>query len=167
MKYYIVEKHYIGPNPRDVEHIDFNRFEVTTKPPRDKEKRICVKGWLGTVDEVDRYAHGVYDSLAAAQHYIQTRLLTWGFRQDPEDDLPPDVLAVYRPGRYPPITDDALIQWLEYKIEVSADDDDKTLERQADTMIYELQQEGRRSYRLQMRDALEFLRDYAREERDD
>ncbi|WP_419638093.1 hypothetical protein [Thiolapillus sp.] len=164
MKYYIVEKHYIGPNPRDGEHIDFNRFEVTTKPPRNKEKRICVNGWLGTVEEVDRYAHGVYDSLAAAEWAVKEVLLSGVFRQDPEDDLPPDALAVYRPGRYKPITDGALIQWLEYRIEVSADDDDKELDRQADMMIYELEQEGRGAYRLQMRDALEFLRDSARDD---
>ncbi|WP_419630481.1 hypothetical protein [Thiolapillus sp.] len=164
MKYYIVEKHYIGPNPRDGEHIDFNRFEVTTKPPRNKEKRICVNGWLGTVEEVDRYAHGVYDSLAAAEWAVKEVLLDGEFRRDPDDDLPLDVLAVYRPGRYEPITDDALIQWLEYRIEVSADDDDEELERQADMMIYELEQEGRGAYRLQMRDALEFLRDSARDD---
>lgn len=163
MKYYIVEKHYIGPNPRDVEHIDFNRFEVTTKPPRNKEKRICVNGWLGMYDNMDLYAHGAYDSLAAAEYAVKA-LLDGEFRRDPDDDLPSDVLAVYRPGRLPPITDGALIQWLEYRIEVSADDDDEELERQADTMIYELQQEGRGAYRLQMRDALEFLRDSARDD---
>ncbi|WP_419611502.1 hypothetical protein [Thiolapillus sp.] len=163
MKYYIVEKHYIGPNPRDVEHIDFNRFEVTTKLPRNKEKRICVIGWFGTVDEVDRYAHGVYDSLAAAEWAVKV-LLSGEFRRDPDDGLPSDVLAVYRPGRYAPITDDALIQWLEGMIEVSADDDDEELERQADTMIYELEQEGRGTYRLQMIDCLEFLRDSARDD---
>ena len=160
MKYYIVEKHYIGPTPRDVEHIDFNRFEVTTKPPRDKEKQIRVIGWLGTYDNVDLYAHGAYDSLAAAEVAVKA-LLSGEFRRGPDDDLPPDVLAVYRPGRYKPITDDALIQWLEYRIEVSADDDDKELDRQADTMIYELQQEGRDAYFAQMTDCLEFLRDQA------
>ena len=167
MKYYIVEKHYRGPNPRDVEHIDFNRFEVTTKPPRNKEKRICVNGWLGTVgtvEEVDRYAHGVYDSLAAAEWAVREVLLSGAFRRDPDDDLPSDVLAVYRPGRYAPITDGALIQWLGYRIEVSADDDDEELDRQADTMIYELEQEGRGTYRLQMIDCLEFLRDSARDD---
>ncbi|WP_419607586.1 hypothetical protein [Thiolapillus sp.] len=150
-----------------MEHIDFNRFEVTTKLPRHESKGLVFQGWLGTYDNVDLYVHGIYDSLAAAEWAVKEVLLSGAFRRDPDDDLPSDVLAVYRPGRYPPITDDALIQWLEYRIEVSADDDDKELERQADTMIYELQQEGRRSYRLQMRDALEFLRDYAREERDD
>ncbi|WP_419637121.1 hypothetical protein [Thiolapillus sp.] len=163
MKYYIVEKHYIGPNPRDVEHIDFNRFEVTTKPPRDKEKRICVYGWLGTYDNMDLYAHDVYDSLAAAEYAVKA-LLDGEFRQDPDDNLPTDVLAVYRPGRYAPITDDALIQWLEGMIDISADDDDEELERQADMMIYELEQEGRGAYRLQMRDALEFLRDSPRDD---
>ncbi|WP_419617995.1 hypothetical protein [Thiolapillus sp.] len=112
---------------------------------------------------MDLYAHGVYDSLAAAEYAVKA-LLDGEFRQDPDDDLPPDALAVYRPGRYAPITDDALIQWLEYRIEVSADDDDEELERQADMMIYELEQEGRGVYRLQMRDALEFLRDSARDD---
>ncbi len=167
MKYYIVEKHYIGPNPRDVEHIDFNRFEVTTKPPRHESKGLVLQGWLGTYDSVDLYAHGVYDSLAAAEWAVKEVLLSGAFRRDPDDDLPPDVLAVYRPGRYAPITDDALLQWLEYMIDISADDDDEELERQADTMIYELKQEGRTAYRAQMIDCLEFLRDSAREERDD
>ncbi|WP_419639751.1 hypothetical protein [Thiolapillus sp.] len=167
MKYYIVEKHYIGPNPHDVEHIDFNRFEVTTKLPTHESKGLVLQGWLGTYDNVDLYAHGLYDSLAAAEWAVKEVFLSGAFRRDPDDNLPSDVLAVYRPGRYTPITDDALIQWLEYKIEVSADDDDTELERQADTMIYELQQEGRTAYRAQMIDCLEFLRDYAREERDD
>ena len=167
MRYYIVEKHYIGPNPHDVEHIDFNRFEISTKLPRNESKGLVLQGWLGTYDDVDLYAHGAYGSLAAAEWAVKEVFLSGAFRRDPDDDLPPDVLAVYRPGRYAPITDDALIQWLEYKIEVSADDDDKELERQADTMIYELQQEGRTAYRAQMIDCLEFLRDYAREERDD
>ena len=167
MKYYIVEKHYIGPTPRDVEHIDFNRFEITTKPPRDKEKQIRVIGWLGTYGNVDLYAHGAYDSLAAAEWAVKA-LLSGAFRRGPDDDLPPDVLAVYRPGRYEPITDDALIQWLEDMIEVSADDDDKELDRQADIMICELQQEGRTASCLQMIDCLEFLRDSARDSaRDD
>ncbi|WP_419625809.1 hypothetical protein [Thiolapillus sp.] len=163
MKYYIVEKHYIGPNPRDVEHIDFNRFEVTTKPPRYEFMGFTPRGWLGTYDNVDLYAHGIYDSLEAAEVAVKA-LLSGEFRRDPDDDLPQDVLAVYRPGCLPPITDDALIQWLEYMIDISADDDDEELERQADTMIHELEQEGRGAYRLQMRDALEFLRDSARDD---
>ena len=167
MKYYIVEKHYIGPNPCDVEHIDFNRFEVTTKPPRHESKGLVLQGWLGTYDNVDLYAHGVYDSLAAAEWAVKEVLLSGAFRRDPDDDLPSDVLAVYRPGRYAPITDDALLQWLEYMIDISADDDDEELERQADTMIYELKQEGRTAYRAQMIDCLEFLRDSVREGLDD
>ncbi|WP_419627309.1 hypothetical protein [Thiolapillus sp.] len=175
MKYYIVEKRYIGPNPRDVKHIDFNRFEVTTKPPNES-KGLVLRGWLGTYDNVDLYAYGIFDSLAAAEWAIEA-LLSGEFRRDPDDDLPPDVLAVYRRGRYAPITDDALLQWLDYLsdttqwldylIYTSAYDDDEELERQADTMIYELQQEGRTAYRAQMIDCLEFLRDSAREERDD
>ena len=163
MNYYIVEKHYRGPNPRDVEHIDFNRFEISTTPPRYEFMGFTPRGWLGTYDNVDLYAHGIYDSLAAAEVAVKA-LLSGEFRRDPDDDLPPDVLAVYRPGRYAPITDDALIQWLEYRIEVSADDDDEELERQADTMIHELQQEGRAAYLAQMIDCLEFLRDSARDD---
>ena len=166
MKYYIVEQHYIGPTPRDVEHIDFNRFEISTKPPPYEFMGFVPRGWLGTYDNVDLYAHGIYDSLAAAEVAVKA-LLSGEFRRDPDDDLPPDVLAVYRPGRYEPITDDALIQWLEDMIEVSADDDDKELDRQADIMICELRQEGRTASCLQMIDCLVFLRDSAREERDD
>ena len=163
MKYYIVEQHYIGPTPRDVEHIDFNRFEISTKPPPyEFIGFVRSRGWLGTYDNVALYAHGIYDSLEAAEVAVEY-LLCGEFRRDPDDDLPQDVLAVYRPGRYKPITDDALIQWLEGMIEVSADDDEE-LDRQADTMIYELQQEGRDAYFAQMTDCLEFLRDSARDD---
>ena len=160
MKYYIVEKRYIGPNPRDVEHIDFNRFEVTTKLPRHESKGLVLRGWLGTYDNVALYAHGVYDSLVAAKVAVEF-LLSGEFRRDPDDDLTPDVLAVYRRGRYAPITDEALLQWLEDMIDVSADADDEELERQAVTMINKLRGDWRTAYREQMIDCLEFLRDEA------
>ena len=101
-EFYVEELRYHGPNADDAAYIDFDRFEVTTQPTRTNMTReICLDGWLGTSNDVSRYAHGVYDSLAAAEYAVQN-LLGDEYRRDDEPSEFPDVLAVYRIGRLPP-----------------------------------------------------------------
>ena len=142
-KYYVVELTYCGPNPHDAKHVDFNRFEITTKPPQNAIGEICWEGYLGTSNNVARYAHGVYDSLAAAEYALKTGpLLHQRFRRSPLDDFPYHVLAVYRPGRYAPASDDVLgqwLQWLEDSADISAYDTDTDLVRLAGDLRYELE----------------------------
>ena len=102
MKYYIEEIRYFGPDGRTDNYIDFDRFEITTEPTRTNlSNEICLDGWLGMSGDVSRYAHGVYDSLAAAEYAVQN-LLGDEYRRDDEPSEFPDVLAVYRIGRLPP-----------------------------------------------------------------
>ncbi len=168
MRYYIVENYYIGPTPNDAEHVDLNRFEITTTPPRGKlSGDVYIRGYLGTSDDIDRYAHGVYDSLSAAEYALQTGPLRHQrFRRDPVDDLPPGVLAVYRPGRLPPIANDALDQWLECSVHIIEDDGNMGLVGLAGALRCELEDDGYSVTLEQMISALESLRDDAREELD-
>ena len=167
-KYYIVEFTYSGPNPNDAEHVDFNRFVITATPPKHATGVICWDGWLGMSDNVTRFALGQYDSLAAAEYRLQTGpLLHQRYRRDPVDDLPSGVLAVYRPGRLPPMSDEALDQWLEYTVDITAGDTDTGLLRQAGALRYELEEDGYSVTLERMLSALGELRDRARRGLDD
>ncbi len=104
MKFYIEEVRYCGPDGHTDKYIDFDRFEVTTEPTRtNTTHEICLDGWLGTSGDVARYAHGGYNSLADAEYAIKN-LLGDEYRRDDEPSETPDVRAVYRIGRLPPVS---------------------------------------------------------------
>ncbi len=166
MKYYIEEIRYHGPNAADAAYIDFDRFEITTEPTRtNRTHEICLDGWLGTYNDVSRYAHGVYDSLAAAE-YATRNLLGDLYRRDDEPSESPDVVAVYRSGRLAPITDDGLAGWLQ-DVDVPADTDDARLKRLAFGLALDLADEGMSALPYRIQECLESLRDDAREELED
>ncbi|WP_419617787.1 hypothetical protein [Thiolapillus sp.] len=166
MKYYIEELRYCGPDGRTNNYIDFDRFEITTEPTRTNlSTEICLAGWLGISNDVSRYAHGVYDSLAAAEYAVQN-LLGDAYRRDDEPSESPDVVAVYRAGRLPPVSDEALGIWLQ-DVDVPADADDAALRRQAKYQAFELEDTGVTASAKRIRECLESLRDDAREELED
>ncbi|WP_419640643.1 hypothetical protein [Thiolapillus sp.] len=164
MKFYIEGIRYCGPDGRTDKYIDFDRLEITTKPTRtNMTGEVCPYGWLGTYDDVARYAHGVYDSLAAADYAIQN-LLGDEYRLDNEPSEFPDVLAVYRFGRLPPVSDEALGIFLQ---DVDVPADDAALRRQAKDLASELEDMGVTVSVKRIRECLESLRDDAREELED
>ncbi|WP_419617875.1 hypothetical protein [Thiolapillus sp.] len=166
MKYYIEAIRYHGPDGRTNNYIDFDRFEVTTEPTRTNlSNEICLDGWLGTSNDIARYAYGVYDSRAAAEYAVQN-LLGDEYRRDDEPSESPDVLAVYRAGRLPPVSDEALGIWLQ-DVDVPADADDAALRRQAKELVRELEDTGVSASAVRLWEALESLRDAAREELED
>ena len=165
MTYYIEEIRYCGPNPQDEKYIDFDRFEITTTPPRTiSSNEICLDGWLGTYNDVARYAHGAHESLAAAEGAVE-HMLGHEFRRDPEPSEFHDVLAVYRLGRHEPISDEALGIWLQ-DVDVPADVDDADLIQQAEQLISELEDTGASASVVRVCECLETLRDNAREDLD-
>ena len=165
MRYYIEVFRYCGPDGRTDKYIDFDRVEITTEPTRTTmTEEVCLYGWLGTYDDVARYAHGVYDSLAAAEYAIQN-LLGDEYRRDDEPSEFPDVLAVYRPGRLSPVSDEALGIWL-LDVDVPADADNAALRRQAKSLARELEDTGVSVSVIRIWECLESLRDDAREELD-
>ena len=108
-KYYIVEVNWTGPDQMSGRYIDYDRYEVTTEPPRNTSGNIQLSGWLGPDGFVARYAHGEHDSLAAADHTV-IGLLGGECRRYDAGFTDPDgaVVAMYRPGKYPPMSDDVL-----------------------------------------------------------
>ncbi|WP_419591620.1 hypothetical protein [Thiolapillus sp.] len=164
MKFYIEEIRYCGPDGRTDKYIDFDRLEITTKPTRtNMTGEVCPYGWLGTYGDVARYAHGVYDSLAAADYAIQN-LLGDEYRLDNEPSEFPGVLAVYRFGRLPPMSDETLGIWLQ---DVDVPSDDAALRRQAKDLASELEDMGVTASVKRIRECLESLRDDARAELED
>ena len=164
MKFYIEEIRYCGPDGRTDKYIDFDRFEITTEPTRtNMTGEVCLDGWLGMYDDVTRYAHGGYDSLAAADYAIQN-LLGDEYRLDNEPSEFPGVLAVYRFGRLPPVSDEALGIFLQ---DVDVPADDAALRRQAKDLASELEDMGVTASVKRIRECLESLRDDARAELED
>ncbi|RMG81451.1 MAG: hypothetical protein D6712_16240 [Chloroflexi bacterium] len=67
--YYIIETDYIGPSDDLVVHED--TIVVTTTPPRtNMSNEIRTEGWLGSTNDVARYAHGAFDNLDDAQSMV-------------------------------------------------------------------------------------------------
>ncbi|WP_419651749.1 hypothetical protein [Thiolapillus sp.] len=166
-KYYVVEVKYWGPNRNDAKHVDLDRYEIMTTPPRIiATGEVCTGGYLGASHKTARYALGAYDSLAAAEYSVETGPLRYqGFRRDSLDEFPYNVLAVYRPGRLPPMSDNALDQWLECSVHITADDGNMGLVRRAAALQFELEEDGYSVTRERMIFALAFRLDRAREER--
>ena len=108
-KYYIVEVNWTGPDQTGAKYIDYDRYEITTEPPRNTSGDIQMSGWLGPDGFVARYAHGEHDSLAAADYTVigliggECRRYDAGFT-DPDGA----VVAMYRPGKYPPMSEEVL-----------------------------------------------------------
>ncbi|WP_419621514.1 hypothetical protein [Thiolapillus sp.] len=166
MKYYIEEIRYCGPNPQSEKYIDFDRFEITTIPPRtNSSNEICLDGWLGTTNDVARYAHGAHKSLEAAKGIVRD-LLGYEYRRDRYDVLPPDVLVSYRPGRVPPVTDEFLGLWLD-TVEVPADADDEHLARLAEELHIDLVEDGGGASAAQILECLIVMRDGAHDNLED
>lgn len=108
-KYYVVEARWTGPDKTGAKYIDFDRYEITTAPPRDTSGNIQLFGWLGPDYFVARYAHGEHDSLAEADHTVVGRLEGKFRRYDGcRYHGYGAVVAIYRPGKYLPMCDDFL-----------------------------------------------------------
>ncbi len=108
-KYYIVEIRWTGPDQTGAKYIDFDRYEITTAPPPNTSGGIQLSSWLGPEAFVARYAHGEYGSLAAAD-YAVVKMLDGDCRRYDAGFTDPDgaVVAVYRPGKYPPMSEEVL-----------------------------------------------------------
>ena len=108
-KYYVVEVNWTGPDQTSARYIDYDRYEIATAPPRNTSGNIQLSGWLGPDGFVARYAHGEHDSLAAAD-YTVIGLLGGECRRYDAGFTDPDgaVVAMYRPGKYPPMSEEVL-----------------------------------------------------------
>ncbi|WP_419585781.1 hypothetical protein [Thiolapillus sp.] len=117
-KYYVIEVRWTGPDQTGAKYVDFDRYEITTALPRNTSGNIQLSGWLGPDGSVARYAHGEYGSLAAAD-YAVVRMLDGDCRRHDEVDgaLEPGTVALYRPGEYTPMSDEALANYIFESVE--------------------------------------------------
>ncbi|WP_419630361.1 hypothetical protein [Thiolapillus sp.] len=105
-KYYIVELRWTGPDQTGAKYVDYDRYEITTAAPRNTSGNIQLSGWMGRDGFVARYAHGEYVTLTAAD-YAVVGLLEGEFRRYDGCRFHGygAVVAMYRPGKYPPMCD--------------------------------------------------------------
>lgn len=88
--YYIVETHYVGPNPQ--EHLNDAYVYITTDPPRTiGSNKLLTDGWLGSYGDWSSDAYGEYESLPEARaeaEYIWSEIGLWELDlDDPENEF--------------------------------------------------------------------------------
>ena len=125
MKYYVIEEKYAGANQD--QHLDDNTIKITTEPARtNSSHEICLDGWCGTTDDWAVYARGAYDSKEAAEKFIKT--LYKDTRETDFDDNDQSIVAVYKPGKYEPISKEAtgnfIFDSLQESVATSTTDDE-------------------------------------------
>lgn len=130
-KFYIVETIYAGPNPNDSQYVDADTIKITSTPARgNMSGEIVTKGWCGTTNDWAVYAHGEYASLESAQSAVaeifgETRYCDPGYNEFESDD--PDVVEVYKPGKYAPMSSQETADWsyecIESDIQADTSDD--------------------------------------------
>lgn len=126
MKHYVIEVNYVGPN-RD-QNIDADQIKITTEPARkNMSNEVCLDGWCGTTNDWAVYARGEFPNLEAAEAFIRENYKDVREIDDfYDEDI--TVKAVYKPGKYEPIskeaTDDFIYDSLKESVNSSTTDDE-------------------------------------------
>lgn len=113
-RYYVVEVRYAGGNGDAESWADFDRYEVTTEPPRNSGGDVRVRRTIhGAYASADEACEACQDILAALPTGQATIAPPWpyaagGWRVDDAPSPDPAVCVVYRPGDRAPLTRDAL-----------------------------------------------------------
>ena len=102
---FIIEENYVGPN-RD-QHIDADTIKITTEPAtHNMSGTPCLDGWCGTTNDWATYARGEFPNLEAAEAFIRENYKDVREIDDFYDEGG-TVKAVYKPGKYEPISKEA------------------------------------------------------------
>lgn len=105
MKHYVIEENYVGAN-RD-QNIDADTIKITTEPAtHNMNNEVCLDGWCGTTDDWAVYARGEYKSVEAAREYIRENYKNVREIDDFYDEGG-TIKAIYKPGKYEPISREA------------------------------------------------------------
>ena len=105
--YYIIEETYVGLSER----VDSHTVSITTVAPRaNLSDEVRTTGWCGTYDDWDVWAHGAYDSEASARAAV---LAQWPESREyiDRDECEPGTVAVFRPGRFRPLSAEESVEW--------------------------------------------------------
>lgn len=116
-KYYVVATEYVGPNAS--QHVDDNTIEIYNTPAvGNMHHQPIITGWCGTTDDWAVFAHGEYDSEAAARAYIEQE---WPKCREQEKDplVEDDAVASFKPGEYEQWSQEQVADWIYEAIEES------------------------------------------------
>ena len=128
MKHYVIEENYVGPNQD--QNIDADTIKITTEPARkNMSNEVCLDGWCGTTNDWATYARGEFPNLEAAEAYIKANYKDAREIDDFYDEGG-TVKAVYKPGKYEPISKEAtgefIFDSLQESVNASTTDDEIT-----------------------------------------
>jgi hypothetical protein len=164
--YYIIEIKYVGPNQDQDQFVDADRIEISAVSARtNSSHEVRTTGWCGTNNDWATYAHGAYDSIPEADFEIAKK---FGEVRDCEpngDELPThdeDIVAVYKPGRFEPMSSQATADWAYEGI--LADIDDDTTEARIVELVAEYEEEANSNGYTLDRDLWQFMRAHRQEQ---
>jgi hypothetical protein len=131
--YYIIETNYVGPNQNQDQYIDVDEIKISTSLAiTNSSHEIKIEGWCGTTNDWAVYAHGEYATIEEARAAITEKLgevrnsdaLGDSFESD-EDD----VIEVFKPGKYAPMSSQATADWTYESIQadIAADTTDERI----------------------------------------
>ena len=115
-KFYIIETNYTGPQPSEEHNIDLATIVISTAPAiTNSSHEARVDGWCGTTDDMAVYAHGEYATLEDAQAALASKFAPvrdCDANRDAFESDDESVVAVYKPGRYTPMSKSATADWI-------------------------------------------------------
>lgn len=131
--FYVIENSYVGGN-EDC-HFDVDNIIISEKPAcGNLSGEPVFDGWAGTTDDWSVVAHGEFESIGDAVAYVYDNFVVRSEGPDGpyiNDVLDPDVVAMYRVGRYAQMTRQMTGDYLNdaFNAIVAADDDASLRER--------------------------------------
>lgn len=123
--FYIIETNYTGPN--QTQYVDLDKIEIRTSPAiTNCSHESRSDGWCGTTNNSAVYAHGEYITIEEALAALAERFGAvrdsdaYGDSFESDGD---DVVAIYKPGKYIPMSSQATADWAYGGIEASTTDE--------------------------------------------
>jgi len=131
--YYIIETNYVGPNQTQDQYVDVDKIEISTSPAiTNSSHEERTEGWCGTTNDWAVYAHGEYATIEEARAAITDK---FGEVRDSDangdsfESYDEDVVEVYKPGKYTPMSSQATADWAYegIKSDIEADTTDERI----------------------------------------
>ena len=164
--YYIIEIKYVGPNQDQDQFVDADRIEISAVSARtNSSHEVRTTGWCGTNNDWATYAHGGYYTIdeaevAIAEVFGEVRDCDPNGEAFPIDDE--DIVAVYKPGRFEPMSSQATADWAYEGI--LADIDDDTTDARIVELVAEYEEEANSNGYTLDRDLWQFMRAHRQEQ---
>lgn len=119
--YYVIETKYVGPNQLQDQYTDVDTIAISTTPAiTNSSHEERTQGWCGTTNDWAVYAHGEYATLEEARAAIAQEFGDVRSDETADDE---NVVELYKPGKYAPMSREATEDWTFDGIQESIDAD--------------------------------------------